>query len=195
MAVSHRRQMLRRGTAQMHNALDAMIGAFSSHRAYEAYVLGTARFRLPLESTIKNCAPFELLSGWQPSLIGDAIRADISALGLPTDEPLRTKAPKVAVPQPETIDDWLGVFYVLEGSSLGAKLLVRRLDALNINHTNGGAHLATLAKDSSNWSAFLALLDTIPDVDEARMIHWANATFSFAHQAFETVMEDSLADH
>jgi heme oxygenase (biliverdin-IX-beta and delta-forming) len=195
MAVSHRRQMLRRGTAQMHNALDAMIGAFSSHQAYQAYVLGTARFRLPLEKTIETRAPTERLSGWHPSLIGEAIWADVSGLRLHPAQVLQDEAGPIAAPQPETLDDWLGLFYVLEGSSLGAKLLVKRLDALNINQTNGGAHLMAQAQNSSNWNAFLTLLETIPHVDEARMIHWANATFSFAHQAFETVMENSLADH
>lgn len=189
MAVSRRRQMLRHGTAQMHEALDAMIGPFSSPQAYQAYVLGSARFRLPLEDIIEHHAPLELLHGWCPTLIGKDIRADLSALGL------QNHTSDIKPPQPEKIEDWLGLFYVLEGSSLGAKLLVKRAAGLNINHTNGGAHLLAQAGNNSNWSAFLEVIETLSDLNEARMIHSANATFSFAHQAFETLMENSLADH
>lgn len=189
MAVSHRRHMLRRGTAKMHEALDAMIGAFSSPQAYQTYVLGSARFRLPLEHIIERHAPFELLHGWSPTMIGKDILADLSALGL------QNHTGDLVAPHPEKIEDWLGMFYVLEGSSLGAKLLVKRAESLNINQTNGGAHLVAQAGNFSSWNAFLVVVETISELDEARMIDWANATFSFAHQAFETVMENNLADH
>jgi heme oxygenase (biliverdin-IX-beta and delta-forming) len=189
MAASPRRQMLRRGTSQVHSALDAMIGAFSSLSAYESYVRGTAGFRLPVERTIEHNAPIEQLAGWKPGLIGDDIRADLSALGL-HDETDGTIAPC-----PQKIEDWLGMFYVLEGSSLGAKILFKRAEAINLNHTNGAAHLATQAGNSSNWNAFLTVLEDMPDLDEDRMIHWANVTFSFAHKAFENIMDTTLADH
>lgn len=126
-------------------------------------------------------------------MIGNAIRADLSALGLHADAAEETSG--ISTPQPEQIEDWLGLFYVLEGSSLGARLLVKRAASINITESNGASHLAAQAGNAANWSAFLGVLEAMEHLNEARMIHWANETFSFAHQAFETVMENNLADH
>lgn len=188
MQHSPRRQVLRQGTAQAHSALDTMIGPFSSQSAYEAYLIGMARFRLPLEDMIVGHLPSGILKGWRPNLISTQIKVDLAALGLTDDVDVDQP------PIPEQTEDWLGVFYVLEGSSLGAKLLVKRAQALGLTATNGAAHLLLQAGNFSSWAAFLDIMEAVRDIDEARMVLWANSTFANAHKAFESSMNAICAD-
>lgn len=187
MALSPRRLMLRQGTAEAHSALDTMIGPFSSHRAYEAYLRGMARFRLPIEEMIAQHAPMEMLQNWHPAMIRDDIRADLTVLGLQDSDHLATP------PVPQALEEWLGVFYVLEGSSLGAKILAKRAQALGLDATTGAAHLFAQAGNFSNWTAFMTVMENVGDVDEARMVLWANTTFGYAYTAFESAMNATCA--
>ncbi|HBF31544.1 biliverdin-producing heme oxygenase [Rhizobium sp.] len=188
MAPSPRRLMLRQGTADAHSALDSMIGPFTSHQAYEAYLRGMARFRLPIEDMIAQHSPIDMLQNWHPAMILNEIRADLAALGL--QENVAPSPP----PVPHALEEWLGVFYVLEGSSLGAKLLAKRAQSLGLTTTTGAAHLFEQAGNFSNWTAFIEVMEGVRDVDEARMIAWANATFDYAHRAFESTMNATCAD-
>ena len=188
MAPSPRRLMLRQGTADAHSALDTMIGPFTSQKAYEAYLRGMARFRLPIEDMIAQHAPIDLLQNWHPAMIRNEIRADLAALGLQED--LAASPP----PVPQALEEWLGVFYVLEGSSLGAKLLAKRAQALGLSATTGAAHLFTQAGNFLSWTSFIAVMEGVGDVDEARMIVWANTTFNHAHRAFESTMNATCAN-
>ena len=79
----------------------------------------------------------------------------------------------------------LGTLYVLEGSTLGARLLVRRAAALGLDETNGAEHLKKQSSDLGNWNAFAALLDSAEDVDDEMMARAAMATFAHALNAFE----------
>ncbi|KAA3517459.1 biliverdin-producing heme oxygenase [Agrobacterium vitis] len=189
MPFSPRRRLLKEATADAHAELDAVIGDFSSPAAYRAYLLGMARFRLPLEEMIAQQdpqAPFISWQGtWKPVMIGHGLRADLQTLELEDERWQST------VPQPEAAEDWLGLFYVLEGSALGAKLLAKRAALLGYGPTHGGAHLFAQAGNFSSWPAFLDLMEELRDLDEGKLVAFANATFAYAYAAFESPMNAS----
>ncbi|MVA72006.1 heme oxygenase [Agrobacterium vitis] len=192
MPFSPRRRLLKEATADAHAELDAVIGDFSSPAAYRAYLLGMARFRLPLEEMIAQQAqraPFVSWPGtWKPVMIGNMLRADMQTLELEDD---RCQA---SVPQPQKTEDWLGLFYVLEGSALGAKLLAKRAALLGYGPTHGGAHLFAQAGNFSSWPTFLHLMEELRDLDEGKLVAFANATFAYAYAAFESPMHACYAD-
>ncbi|MCF1470693.1 biliverdin-producing heme oxygenase [Agrobacterium vitis] len=192
MPFSPRRRLLKEATADAHAELDAVIGDFSSPAAYRAYLLGMARFRLPLEEMIAQQAQrasFTTWPGtWRPVMIGNGLRADLKTLEL---EDERWQA---SVPQPQKTEDWLGLFYVLEGSALGAKLLAKRAALLGYGPTHGGAHLFAQAGNFSSWPTFLHLMEELRDLDEGKLVAFANATFAYAYAAFESPMHACYAD-
>ncbi|MVA23558.1 biliverdin-producing heme oxygenase [Agrobacterium vitis] len=198
MPFSPRRRLLKEATADAHAELDAVIGDFSSPAAYRAYLLGMARFRLPLEAMIAQQAPqapFVSWPGaWQPVMIGNGLRADLQTLELETALGLEDDRWQARVPQPGEAEDWLGLFYVLEGSALGAKLLAKRAALLGYGPTHGGAHLFAQAGNFSSWPTFLHLMEELRDLDEGKLVAFANATFAYAYAAFESPMNASYAD-
>ena len=77
----------------------------------------------------------------------------------------------------------LGTTYVLEGSTLGAKLLYRRAQALGLTDTFAARHLAQQAT-ANRWVPFLDLLEREPDLDMEAVIHAATVLFELARRAF-----------
>lgn len=77
----------------------------------------------------------------------------------------------------------LGVLYVLEGSSLGAKLLRRDADKLGFDAHFGARHLAK--QDSASWKDFVARLDQCTAEDLASATEAAHATFAMATKAMQ----------
>lgn len=187
MKRSERRLFLRDGTRAAHETLDAMVGSFDDHDSYRRYLAGIAAFRLPLEAALGRLPMPQPLSGWQPSLVADEIRIDLDAFHLPH--------PPTTNPQPtQDASALLGLFYVLEGSALGSRLLVRRAAQLGLNRENGAAHLAAQSKmppdgNNSGWPAFLVLLETAPDFDAQTALHHAILTFDLAQASFAQARE------
>jgi heme oxygenase len=56
----------------------------------------------------------------------------------------------------------LGVMYVLEGSSLGARILLRMVGPLGFSAQHGARHLHAQAGDAGAWRSFLSVLDASP---------------------------------
>lgn len=162
------RNALRIRTKDSHAELDEVVGAFPDIRAYGDYLRATAAFRDAVEAVL---ASFE---GWRLKPISGFIHQDMADLGLSPASPRSFPA------QPRT-DAWkMGVAWVLEGSSLGARVLTRRAGALGLDADHGARHLAILANDPARWRTFLAQLEAWPmdDIDEA--VAGATDAFGFA---------------
>ena len=175
MQKDSRRFALRERTAKAHEALDSLIGAFDSDRAYHRYLTGMAAFRLAVEPTLvpQSSTP----DGYRPTMIGAEIRADLSSLGLDVPEP-------VAFSAGPTADAALGMLYVLEGSALGAQLLVRRAAALGFDADRGAGHLVRQTASLGGWRDYLARLDQAEPFDLEECADAALATFDAANAAF-----------
>jgi heme oxygenase len=175
-SAAARRFALRERTAGAHALLDQRVGRLDSMDRYAGYLKGMLRFRAPVEEALSASPAAE----WQPRLLAAAIRTDLDDLGL------------TAPPLPERHDlhlhstcpsGLLGILYVLEGATLGARLLYRDARALGLSDAYGARHLALQAADTGSWRAFLALLGRSPAFDLEPAAIAALATFALAHDA------------
>lgn len=177
--VTSPRHALRERTAGTHAALDLRIGPLDTLDRYARYLRGMHAFRAPLEEALAGTALPGWFAGWRPLALGPALTADLADLGLGAGVPAAAAPPGV-----EESSTLLGVLYVLEGSALGARLLIRQARALGLSAQHGARHLALQTADTRSWRAFLALLERHPAIDLERAVGAATATFALAHDAF-----------
>ncbi|MBO3761269.1 biliverdin-producing heme oxygenase [Ciceribacter sp. L1K22] len=183
MPLPRRRQNLKTLTADLHKRLDDKVGALDSIEGYAAYVEGMLRFRREIEPRIEASNLADVLPGFLPILISKELERDVASIGG------RVPASNNLLPDKGIAfsrDELLGVLYVLEGSALGARILVRRAAGLGLGENSGAAHLVKQSSSAGNWNAFAALLETVRNVDEDAMANAALATFATALSAFET---------
>lgn len=169
---------LRQHTAEAHARLDAAVGAFDTLEDYGRYLRSLLNFRAPVEAALEG---IPLPGGFHSRGIADAIRADMHDLGIDTDE---GAGQPILLPQLDNASSQLGALYVLEGSSLGARLLYKRAQALGLSETFGARHLAIQSGDRDSWPRFLALLEKHPQEAADAAARASIATFELALRAF-----------
>jgi heme oxygenase len=76
------------------------------------------------------------------------------------------------------------VHYVLEGSSLGARVLRRQAAALGMSAGHGARHLWAQTAAPENWRAFVEALNAHAG-EESALIAGANAGFDAAAASME----------
>src|ERR1700709_1466547 len=116
----NRRLFLREKTKYAHMALEGLIGPFESAPDYHRYLQGMHRFRWPVEGWISGLAWPAVFGAWRPAMIGAALTADMEDIGL--KPPARGDDWEAAT----DLDTIFGTLYVLEGSMLGAQLLLKQ---------------------------------------------------------------------
>jgi heme oxygenase (biliverdin-IX-beta and delta-forming) len=126
MELPPRRTALKEATAEAHAALDAMVGHFQTLDDYKLYLTGIASFRLPVEAWLSQTRLPADLDGYAPHMVQPELEADLADLQAP--EPKNQQA--FRPPEGEGV---VGLLYVLEGSSLGARLLAKRAEALGLS--------------------------------------------------------------
>lgn len=172
-ATSTRRFLLREATAKAHAALEARVGALTSRGAYEAYLQGLHAFRTPVEPLLA-AAVADALPGFAPDLIAPELAADLRDLGLAAIAP--EAAPDVSSPSRA-----LGALYVLEGSALGARVLLPQVRTLGFDADHGARHLALQPK-GAGWREFVTRLDAAV-LDDDAVIAGADDAFRAAGRA------------
>ncbi len=179
MAPSQRRFELRDRTREGHDRLDAAVGAFGTLEAYCHYIARIGSFRATMDAALLNAVwPDEWR--WRPTWVADALADDTLDLKLPP-----ASRQKVCLDLGDE-SALLGTLYVLEGSTLGARVLRQRALALGLDETFGARHLALMSNDIAQWQSFLVLLDSAPDFNIERAAASANAVFAFALRCFES---------
>jgi heme oxygenase len=168
------RAALREGTAADHARLDLMFGGFrlDDPEDYRAFLTAHAMALRGIEQTLDAAGFADVLGDWPERRRGDAIAADLAALGAPVPSPL--SVPALATPAAQ----W-GAAYVVEGSRLGGALLARSVpDGLP------KSYLGT-AQPPGAWRKFLKSLDNalrFPQ-DIALAIESARAAFGLFERA------------
>ncbi len=113
--------MLRAATATLHAEVDARFsGPFGTDKdAYKAFLAALARAVLPLEDALEEGGVARLLPDWPARRRSAALRRDLEILGIAIPHPVRVLP---------TMDEarMFGRLYVLEGSRLGGKVLMKR---------------------------------------------------------------------
>ncbi|MBB4142192.1 biliverdin-producing heme oxygenase [Rhizobium rhizoryzae] len=178
MPPSSRRFLLRERTSDRHAAVDAAVGSFRTLVHYKAYLQGLHAFRRPLDDQMLSCRfPVEF-GTWRPQAISPLIVADMNDLAL------APKKPADPISLTADLESLLGTLYVLEGSTLGARVLYRRANELGLSGTHGARHLQGQAA-SDGFSRFLQILDAAPDVDMNKVIGASDLAFQWAETAFK----------
>ena len=179
MQVSTRRFSLRERTSHLHAAVDAAVGSFETTQDYGRYLSGIHRFRTDVESGLTGMAWPSAFGGWRPQAVAALASADLEDLRLDR----RSGFPVVFdLADPSRL---IGALYVLEGSSLGARVLYGRAQGLGLSETFGARHLARQAGGIDNWRGFLTILDTMEDFDLDGAADGAGDVFRHAARAFE----------
>ena len=174
MSAPSFRFLLREQTRPAHERLDRLVGPIDGPERYHAFLRGSFAHRVAVEDYLRGCDWPAAFGAWQPSLLAPLIADDLAALGL--------ERPSVdSLDLSKDISHAIGVAYVLEGSSLGARVIVSMVARLGFDGTHGARHLASQARGLSNWQNFVKIIDDLPHVD--RQAAAAAAAICFDHAA------------
>ena len=175
--ATSRRAVLRAATADAHSRVDEAVGAFSQTQAYIRYLSGLYAFRAPLEASLEGFDWPSEFGPWRPTTIAGHLEADLADLGV-APPPFRVQRANLS--QPSAV---FGTVYVLEGSSLGARLLLKSAESLGYTASHGAAHLARQSASHQSWRTFLDLLESADEIDMSAVVDAAIETFEAAHEA------------
>lgn len=166
-----------------HERLDSIIGEFFDADSYARYLRGMIAFREGVECRLTLVDFPDGFGRWWPGTILPQLKLDLIDLGQQT-----SYAP-VIFDMPEDRSSLLGVLYVLEGSSLGARLLARRAAAIGYSPDFGARHLAAQTSRPDAWTALVGLLRDIAPTDTGKAVEAARMTFLAAIDAFTREVE------
>ena len=148
-------------------------------------MLATAGPIIGLEVTLEQNRVEEMFADWPCRRRRFSLALDLHALGLTA----------VAV---DTRGTWtrsmtLGALYVLEGSRLGAQVLLQRVDQSDDHSVLGARHFLR-GSDPTLWVTFLRTLeDASTPIDADEMVSAARETFELFYAAFAEYCPPSSA--
>lgn len=177
------RSSLRAATAADHGRVDAFFrNGLRDARDYRVYLRGLHAALSGVSPSLDAVLAGSRWDGFPQQDRIDALAADLDALSL---SPLAMSRP----PQVSTIAAAAGVLYVMEGSSLGARLLVEDARGLGWTADTGASFLHLHSGDGAalRWRAFVARLEASrfeDDGGEDAMMAAAAATFAYTEQEF-----------
>jgi heme oxygenase len=173
---------LRRETAPLHARLDEQIGAAGWLASQDGYTRLLARFLgyyAPLEPVLRDAvARFDLPLDMEARRKGHLLVRDLLMLGLsPNDVRALPLAP--TLPPVESREAALGCLYVLEGATLGGRVIARHAQrTLGLDVETGAAFFSGYGSDvGAYWQRFCSLLaDALRSPDAERTIAASAAT-------------------
>ena len=156
------RQRLRSETADEHAALDRDLGRLdlASRANYAAFLSVSAEALFPLEDGLVAAGVDRLLPDWTARSRVPALAQDLTSLGLPPPE---RSHPALPLSEPEI---W-GALYVLEGSRLGARVLVERARSSPDDRIRAATRYLAHGEGQRLWQSFLVQLEGSISVRES----------------------------
>ena len=190
LAIS-RRMRLRGATDALHQSIDSRIrqtGFLTTQAGYVAYLRATLRARQAIEARLDASGAQAIYPPWPARKIAPALSLDISDLSGGSPEDVQCGPP----PSPFSLGSIWGALYVLEGSAVGARLLLRQAAILGLTPQFGARHLACQATAPSAWKDFVAALDEVQLTcdQDAACVDGAITTFACFDRAYAQ-MNDS----
>ena len=156
-SAEDRRFALKSATDAAHARVEGFTdGMFASLDGYRRFLNGSYAARARREHRLDAAGAERLWPQWPGRRIAHLIAADIDDLG--GVALVSSGMSSLPLSDPEL----LGVIYVLEGSSLGARVLVNMVRGLGLTASYGARHLFHQAGDAASWRSFLALMDAAP---------------------------------
>jgi len=184
LAIS-RRMRLREATKALHESIDSTVSqsAFlTSPEGYIAYLRATLRVRAAIEARLDASAAAQVYAPWSRRKIGQALRQDIGDLRAELASGDERMTPR----SPLSLGAIWGTLYVLEGSAMGARLLLRQASELGFTAEFGARHLARQTACPAAWRDFVSALDEVAMTapEEKACIEAALATFACFDDAY-----------
>ncbi|GMP09684.1 biliverdin-producing heme oxygenase [Bradyrhizobium sp. TM239] len=173
------RERLRDATAAAHRELDAQLSSFDLTvlAGYRRFLQASAGALLPLEAALVVAGVARIFPDWPERSRSAAIAADLGRLG-------SAARSTVSVP-PLTPSGMLGTMYVLEGSRLGARFLLKEVaEAADLRMTEATSYLGHGA-GKRLWQSFLSKLQGEEACDEVEAIAAARVAFAAFERAAE----------
>lgn len=164
----NRRNSLRGATDHLHRDLDRITAGFKLGEIghYRRFLQANAATLIAIEQLLENAGVADLLPDWDLRTRREAILSDLNSLGSQV-QPLALR--RTAPTPPEVF----GILYVLEGSRLGAQLLLEQVLASDDeNVRNASAYLRHGQSGPSGetlpnlWRSFLQQLETNDAADD-----------------------------
>lgn len=148
------RRMLRAATADLHAVVDARFSdSFGGDPAhYAGFLSSMAAGLLPLERALEGAGIRATVPDWPERRRASLLIDDLHALGA---APLRELDPPAVGGEARQ----LGIVYVLEGSRLGGKLLLKRALAHADARVSAATRYLSHGAGRDLWSSFVARLE------------------------------------
>jgi heme oxygenase len=183
---SNLRLHLREATAPQHKELDESFSALDLTKAsdYGRFLRAQAAALLPLEQALEASDVRSFVKDWEQRSRRSALLSDLAALGL---EPPSDALTPPAFGSPSEI--W-GCLYVLEGSRLGARFLVKTVLASPDARVSGATAFLQHGQNDKFWDSFLAALEehAFSASEESLAVEGAQKTFRhFSDAAKHTI--------
>ena len=169
-------QALRAATGDAHQALDRAIDPVAALREFPRRIAMLRRYHVMHAGAEAAMAPFLAADHglcFDRRRRAAVLLADLAALGA---SPART----VAVPTITTHPAALGMLYVMEGSTLGGKLIRRDLQADGVDMTGLGFLDPYGADAGRMWRVVIDRLESSPAADLQAVVDGAVAGFGYA---------------
>jgi heme oxygenase (biliverdin-IX-beta and delta-forming) len=174
-----RRNSLRGATDHLHRDLDRIVASFRLHDAnhYRRFLQANAATLIAIEQLLESAGVTQLLPDWPERTRREAILADLHSLGAQA-QPLALR--RTGPTPPEVF----GILYVLEGSRLGAQVLLDQVLASNDERVRNAA--AFLSHGATTlWPSFLQQLEAHAAADDqTQTVSGAVYTFTMFIRAF-----------
>ena len=171
------RLKLRTVTNESHRALDRRLSSFDLSRAagYRRFLEVTAAALLPIEAALSRAGVSAMLADWDRRSRRSAILTDLAVIGA-KGKPLPFEGRLNA-------SQMWGALYVLEGSRLGARVLLNAIS--DLPHANGATAYLRHGLGERLWQSFVVLLESRPcsPADELDVMDGARLAFDLFSQA------------
>lgn len=156
MLPTKRRIRLKAATDSLHRRIDGQISrgsAFASLSGYRDYLSRTLTARREVEDLLDRSQAQRIYTAWPRRRITDVLTQDLEDLGAPevkAQQPARAPLGEGGV---------FGALYVLEGASIGARLIARKVEHLGAHGRLGARHLVAQTSEPDAFRKFLELLE------------------------------------
>ncbi len=178
--VMNMRAQLKLATAVRHARVEEIVEARGLLRdlpGYATWLEATLVFHAAIHGAIAPLGPSDLLDALEIGRRMELIARDLDAL----DHPLPAWSPPVLLDAHSEIDR-LGIAYVVEGASLGARILVRHVERVGCHSGHAAGFLSAQARSSDRWARLVGVLNSL-DPDAAacqRMCDVSSKAFDLA---------------
>jgi len=173
------RERLRDATTAAHRSLDAQFLSFDLTvlSGYRRFLQASAGALLPLEAALEAAGVTRKFPDWPERSRRAALANDLTRLG--------SVAQSTISVSPLTPSGMLGTMYVLEGSRLGARFLLKEVAKIGDPRVREANTYLSHGAGKRLWQSFLSRLQSEQDCNEVEAIAAARGAFAAFEQAGE----------